>query len=144
MKQFFVIAAVLALFAFPLLAQQGQMHGDKDSGMMMHKDMGFVFTADSLYSCPMHPYIVSDNPDAHCTINACGMPLKKMSDEQVKTLREAKQLYVCPMASCSVVTASDTLKNCPVCGMKLVPLERGAKEGKMGSMKSMDHSGHRH
>lgn len=127
MKRIIAVAALFALLAAPLFAQQAHQHGSGKSVMMGQKAMSFVYTADSLYACPMHPYIVSSNPDAHCTIDGCGMPLKKLSDKQVKVLREAKQLYVCPMPSCSVVTASEEMKNCPVCGMKLVLLVKSEK-----------------
>ena len=132
MKRFITAAALIALFVIPLYAQQGTMHDGGKMAMMGQKAMSFVYTADSLYSCPMHPMIVSDKPYAHCTIDGCGMPLKRMNDDQVKVLREAKQLYVCPMPSCSVVTASENLKNCPVCGMKLVPLQKSETSTKAG------------
>ena len=131
MKRILAAATLIALLALPLYAQQGHQHGSK-MGLMAQNAMSFVYSADTLYSCPMHPYIVSDKPDAHCTIDGCGMPLKRMNDEQVKVLREAKQLYVCPMPSCSVVTASENLKNCPVCGMKLVPLQKSETSTKAG------------
>jgi FtsP/CotA-like multicopper oxidase with cupredoxin domain len=59
-----------------------------------------------VYSCPMHPEVVSDDP-GHCP--QCGMKLLASA---------APETYVCPMHP-DVVSAEPG--HCPQCGMKLLP-----------------------
>jgi len=90
--------------------------------------MDVVFSAESLYSCSMHPAVVTDNPEALCP--ECGMKLEKMSDEKVAELR-ASQPKGCPM--CAMVVPGDSeMEKCPTCDMELKEIhkhEQGESEG---------------
>jgi len=100
-----------------------QMHGE---GMMMMKDMSFIFTADTLYTCPMHPDYVTDKP-GRCGISGCDAELVKMSEEAVKKLRESHP-KACTM--CGLVFPGDSkVDRCPSCNMGLKPVEKPAEEG---------------
>jgi FtsP/CotA-like multicopper oxidase with cupredoxin domain len=90
--------------------------------------------APVVYTCPMHPDVVSDEP-ASCP--KCGMKL-------VPTAAPTK--YVCPMHPDVV---SDTPANCSKCGMKLLPAElveqtsgHGAGSHHGGAAQHTDHSSH--
>lgn len=95
--------------------------------------MNLALHSEELYSCSMHPDIVSAVP-ALCPL--CGsMELVKMDDAAVKNLRENHPVG-CPM--CPVVTTADEeTKSCPMCKMDLVAIgdENAAEKG---------HEGHGH
>ncbi len=63
------------------------------------------------YSCPMHPEVISNTPDA-CP--KCGMALELVS---IPGLNQETE-YVCPMHP---EVTSDTAGDCPKCGMALEP-----------------------
>ena len=69
----------------------------------------------TLYTCPMHPDFVSDNPDQPCP--ECGMKLEKKKDISANT-----QLYTCPMHPEFVTDDPDA--RCSICEMKLVKKEK--------------------
>jgi YgiT-type zinc finger domain-containing protein len=62
-------------------------------------------TAKYVYTCPMHPEIITDKP-GKCPI--CGMTLVK---------KKTDKIYTCTMHP---EVISDKPGNCPKCGMKLV------------------------
>ncbi len=74
-----------------------------------------------LYTCPMHPEVVSDQP-GKCP--KCGMKLRlpkkkaevKISEPEEEKIPEPKPLYTCPMHP---EVVSDQPGKCPKCGMKL-------------------------
>jgi len=86
--------------------------------------------AKPLYTCPMHPDVISDKP-GQCP--KCGMNLVLMKapptttnsvapkTESPTTAPAAKQQYFCPMHP---EVVSDEPGKCPKCGMDLVPLEK--------------------
>jgi transcription initiation factor IIE alpha subunit len=62
-------------------------------------------TAKYVYTCPMHPEIITDKP-GKCP--KCGMTLEK---------KKVDKIYTCTMHPDVI---SDKPGNCPKCGMKLV------------------------
>ncbi len=93
------------------MAQSGVEARGKAKGATMNK----VFTADKLYTCPMHPEVVTDNGEARCPL--CGMNLKQMSDEEVAKLRGShpKGCVMDPI----VVPGDAPVEKCSICGMNL-------------------------
>ena len=69
------------------------------------------------YWCPMHPEVVSTDPNAEC--EKCG-GMKLLPKEEKPPATAAR--YHCPMHPQVV---SDKKGSCPICGMDLVPMEAG-------------------
>ena len=130
-----MMAIVLTLVAVPTgFAQDDggmemQKSGDEmNHDHMMDMDMSYVYTADKLYTCDHHHVFVTDDMEAHCPIQGCGMGVVAMTDEQVTELR-AKHLKGCP--KCHTVLPADAEKTHCACGMEFVEIEMPAKEGEM-------------
>jgi len=87
--------------------------------------MGKLYTANSLYWCPMHHDIVSPDGDAHCPI--CNMHLVQIPADSLTSLRNSHP-YGCPMDPV-VVPQSQKDEKCPVCGMALEPIEPHPRKG---------------
>jgi FtsP/CotA-like multicopper oxidase with cupredoxin domain len=82
---------------------------DKTLAFVAEMDMGEPeIGADGalVYTCPMHPEVVSDEP-GHCP--SCGMKL---------IAQAAPTGFACPMHP---DVTSETADRCPQCGMKLIP-----------------------
>jgi hypothetical protein len=79
-----------------------------------------------IYTCPMHPEVISNEPGECPT---CGMklvPESEVAKVQSDTTAEQMALYTCPMHP--EVQAHGPGK-CPTCGMDLVPVEAGTNPG---------------
>lgn len=96
MRALFIVLALFAGFTSCKPAEHAHVHD----------------AATDTYQCPMHPQIVSTDPNATCPL--CGMKL-------VKTKPIAKQPFVCPMHP--QIISEDPNAKCPLCGMSLVPVE---------------------
>jgi FtsP/CotA-like multicopper oxidase with cupredoxin domain len=70
-------------------------------------EMDFDVPEGAVYTCPMHPHVVSQEPGS-CP--DCGMKLLPMESPPTS--------YVCPMHP---HVTSDSPDRCPECGMKLMP-----------------------
>jgi FtsP/CotA-like multicopper oxidase with cupredoxin domain len=81
---------------------------DKTLAFVAEMDMGAPEGTAVIYSCPMHPEVVSEEP-GKCP--KCGMKL-------LATPAPAATTYACPMHP---EVVSDLPDRCPKCGMKLVP-----------------------
>jgi len=76
-------------------------------------------TTKVMYTCPMHPEVISDKP-GKCP--KCGMTLV------AKKVKTDKQYYTCPMHP---EVTSDKPGKCPKCGMDLVKKKESMNQDKM-------------
>ena len=81
---------------------------------VLRSETASVHAGGVSYICPMHPDVITDDPEMDCPI--CGMNLVEAPDGSPDV--EAPKQYVCPMHP-DVVT-DDRDMDCPVCGMNLV------------------------
>ncbi len=81
---------------------------------------------DPTYICPMHPQIISKDPDSSCPV--CGMDLvaRATGQDNPEAANVQQPIYICPMHPQIV---QDVSGSCPICGMDLVPRENAAPSG---------------
>jgi len=138
------------LLALSLAGAAGAADTKDDSGgrstdpMYPNATMEKAYTAEKLYTCPMHHEIVSADSEATCPL--CKMKLVEMEPEKVVELR-SHELFGCPMDPI-VASGEDVAKGCPVCGMNLMPIAHDGKmmhgaEGSAPKM-SMESAQHHH
>jgi len=93
-----------------------------DKTLAFVAEMDFETPEDAVYTCPMHPEVVRDEP-GRCP--ECGMKLMPVEAPPTS--------YACPMHP---HVTSDSPDRCPECGMKLVPAHL------VGASGHGEHAGH--
>ncbi|MDN3654940.1 heavy metal-binding domain-containing protein [Ferruginibacter paludis] len=110
-----LLMAAFTILSVNLFAQEVKLDSSKKH---LHKDV-----QKAMYTCSMHPEVMSDKP-GKCP--KCGMDLVKVKKEKSKPM--AMKMYSCPMHP---EVTSDKPGKCSKCGMALVE-------------KKEDHSKHQH
>jgi len=94
-------------------------------------------TATEVYTCPMHPQIVEEDPG---TCPVCGMDLVAKKTEPTKAAPSStaavETIYACPMHPQIV---EEEFGTCPICGMDLVAKETEATGGQASSGRKIRH-----
>jgi RND family efflux transporter MFP subunit len=89
----------------------------------------------TVYTCPMHPEVISDEPGV-CA--KCNMDLGPMDKTMPKTQADALMIYSCPMHP---EVVSNELGDCPKCNMALtLPDGDGPENSPHGTID--EHAGH--
>lgn len=115
----FAARHVLQLCLLPLGLALGSTaaQGVESAAKPARATLAQVYTAETLYTCPMHPAVLSADPKLDCP--RCEMHLAPLGAEARAALL-AEPLVGCPMDP--IVMPAKDAKPCPVCGMKLTAL----------------------
>jgi FtsP/CotA-like multicopper oxidase with cupredoxin domain len=106
----------------------GLLDAAPDKTLAFVAEMDFDTPEGAIYTCPMHPHVVTDEP-GRCP--ECGMKLLPVESPPTS--------YVCPMHP---HVTSDTPDRCPECGMKLVPANLVGASEHEGHHERGSHSAH--
>ncbi len=115
-----------------------EVHGMMDAdGKAKGPMMAAVFTAEHLYTCPMHAEVITDNAEAKCPL--CNMKLMAMTEEKVLELRNSEPRG-CPM---DPIVASNTnqVERCPMCKMNLSEIKHETHDQMEKGMTTPHHGG---
>ena len=104
MKKIMFVSMCIVALSFGVINQA-------QSSVVNHLQKKEVPTTQTIYTCSMHPVIVSDKP-GKCPV--CKMNLVK---KEMSTKAYAKLVYTCPMHP---VVKSLKPGKCPICKMNLV------------------------
>ncbi|MBS1260867.1 MAG: hypothetical protein MAG453_00183 [Calditrichaeota bacterium] len=116
-------------------AENGSEHAGRGidaNGRAAGSTLLAAYMADALFTCPMHPEVITDRADARCPL--CGMELAPLSAEETAALK-ASEPKGCPMHPVVVPGDSET-DTCPICGMDLVTVAEA--HGRAGVTAAMD------
>jgi hypothetical protein len=141
-----LILAIALLFAGCGAADSTPSEEAAGPDVLQTATMSKVYSADRLYSCPMHSEVVSADHEQACPL--CGMRLDPMSASAAAELRLA-DLHGCPMDP--IIVEGDAEQDCPVCGMDLLEVhphhdgeQHGDHEGGHDGADDDHQSGHGH
>ena len=99
-----------------------------DKTLAFVAEMDFDVPEGAVYTCPMHPDVISEEP-GRCP--ECGMKLLPMESPPTS--------YACPMHP---HVTSDSPDRCPECGMKLMPAHLVETSEHAGHAPHEEHHGH--
>jgi hypothetical protein len=131
--------AIYITFVFVLIniSTTAKDTGSANSSSLLDNKIGL--SADTIYSCTMHPDIKSLQPGkcSKCEMDLVPSEYKKIDSTKSSSADSSEDYYTCSMHP---EVHSDEPGNCPKCGMKLVKKSEASssKHGMMGMGMMMD------